>query len=207
VNAGVSAEKSRLREEGLDRRRALSLEDWKQRSKPILARLADLKPVQSAPLILAYAASKDNEVNTLPLIDDLAQHGRRVALPSLAPKRTMVWRTVSGVDDLILGRFGILEPGTHCRTVDVMQQEAVVLVPGICFSPIGQRIGYGGGYFDRFLSEFPGMAIGLAFDFQVRPSLPEEPHDVRVDFIVCETTAYDCREKGSLQSDGSDRSD
>jgi 5-formyltetrahydrofolate cyclo-ligase len=67
------------------------------------------------------------------------------------------------------------------------------LVPGILFSARGQRIGYGGGYFDRFLAGFPGTSIGLAFDFQICRSLPEESHDVRLDFVVCESAVHENR--------------
>lgn len=189
----ISAEKSLLRAEGLARRQALSVADWEERSGRVLARLEEVELVRTAPLVLTYAASKDNEVDTRPFINALTGAGRRVGVPSVAAGRSMIWRSIAGTVDLSRGRFGILEPAEQCPALDGMPADTVVLVPGILFSRHGQRIGYGGGYFDRFLKRFPGIAIGLAFDFQVVPSIPEEPHDVRVDLVVSESAVCVCR--------------
>jgi 5-formyltetrahydrofolate cyclo-ligase len=189
----IPSEKSVLRERGLERRRALSPEEWEARSKRVVSQLETLERFRSAPLVLTYAASKDNEVDTQPLIEALTGAGRRVAVPSVAPGRTMIWRAIAGLADLCPGRFGILEPAERCPLVDANRADTVVLVPGILFSARGQRIGYGGGYFDRFLAGFPGTSIGLAFDFQICRSLPEESHDVRLDFVVCESAVHENR--------------
>lgn len=189
----VSEEKSSLRERGLEQRRTLSVEEYRMRSTAVLARLETVDAYENASLVLTYAANKDREVDTLPLIAALIHDGRRVAVPAVAEKGGLLWRAVSDGQELVSGRFGILEPGPACPLIENFAVDAVVLVPGILFSSDGYRIGYGGAYFDRFLRDSPVKSIGLAFDFQLFGSIPVEPHDEPVDWVVCESAVYDCR--------------
>ena len=102
----------------------------------------------------------------------------------------MEWRRVRQLSELSLGRFGILEPQDGSPVVESFAEGTVVLVPGIVFTPRGDRIGYGGGYFDRFLKTFTGVSIGLCFDFQVVEQLETEDHDVAMNIVVTENAVY-----------------
>jgi 5-formyltetrahydrofolate cyclo-ligase len=94
---------------------------------------------------------------------------------------------------LVPGPYGILEPRRDTREYVVPPDDAPVIVPGIAFSPAGHRIGYGKGYYDRFLAAHHGLKLGLAYEMQIVPSIPSDTHDVPVDLVITETATYDCR--------------
>ena len=95
-------------------------------------------------------------------------------------------------DNLVPGKFGILEP---IETMKIAYKNIdLVLVPGIVFDKEGHRIGYGFGYYDKFLKKVPkAIKIGLAFDFQIIDKIPTEIHDVLVDMIVSEKRVIECK--------------
>lgn len=91
--------------------------------------------------------------------------------------------------DLVAGRFGIFEPDPETCPLVPIEALDVIIVPALGYTPTGERLGKGGGYYDRLLG-FPerrGRAIGVCFDCQITDSLPTEPHDQRVDLVVTES--------------------
>ncbi len=119
-------------------------------------------------------------------------------LGSLTPGKTWAFPRLDGqrvnfypVDDLATmtpGTFGILEPPGE----DVAPEPDMILVPGVAYDMHGNRLGRGGGYYDRFLSRFGGYRLAIAFDFQVLLSVPTDPHDKSVQAIVSETGVRIC---------------
>jgi 5-formyltetrahydrofolate cyclo-ligase len=153
-------------------------------------RLWVLPTFQDAKLVLAYVSAKDNEVDSHEIITRLLEEGRHVACPAIAPDNRLVWRRIESLGCLVPGQYGIPVPDPErCRVV-TPDPSCVVLVPGIAFARDGHRIGYGCGYFDRFLRDFPCASLGLAYDFQVIDPLPHGPHDIRVDFVLTESMTY-----------------
>ena len=102
-----------------------------------------------------------------------------------------VARVVEDRSQLAPGRFGVLEPGAGCPVVPLNQLD-LVLVPGVAFDSLGGRLGRGKGFYDRLLAEVRGHKCGVAFDFQFVPSVPVEPHDIRVDSILTPTRWHLC---------------
>jgi len=151
-----------------------------------------LHALEVARVFLCYVSSKDNEADTHPLIEALIQDGITVLVPIAKPKGVLLWSDLHGLEELEPGRFGILEPRAECVRIVEPPEEGVVIVPGIAFSTDCRRIGYGGGYFDRFLATFRGASIGLAFDMQIADDWQSEPRDVPLDFVVTESRIY-CR--------------
>lgn len=188
----IAEEKAMLREQGLAERRSLSLRERREKSVQIRDHLKQLAAFERASLVLTYVGAKDGEVETLPLITTLTQGGRRVAVPSIVTRGFMIWRQISGIEQFYGSRFGIPEPRKECPEIKKIPTDAVILVPGILYSPSGYRIGYGGGYFDRFLKSFPGTSVGVAFQMQVMNRLPIESHDIPVDYLVTEMDILDC---------------
>ncbi|MCC6486046.1 MAG: 5-formyltetrahydrofolate cyclo-ligase [Candidatus Hydrogenedentes bacterium] len=182
--------KQYIRSRSLAIRRALGREECIARSRAVLARLPVLPEFMRAPLVLTYVASKDQEVDTRPLFRLLSGEGRSVGVPRVAGRGAMEWRRVSGLSELAVGHFGIREPNDGAPLLESFPEGTVVLVPGIAFTRQGDRIGYGGGYFDRFLSTFGGVSIGLAFDFQIVETFELEDHDIPVDIVVAESSVY-----------------
>lgn len=184
--------KREIRARMLAKRKALAPEEYAARSGAVLARLLTLPEFSRAPLVLTYVASKDQEVDTRPLFPRLSAEERGIGVPRVLGRGAMEWRRVRQLSELAPGRFGILEPQDGSPVLESFPEGTVVLVPGIAFSRQGDRIGYGGGYFDRFLRRFSGIPIGLAFDFQVVKQLNADAHDVPVSIVVTESAVY-CR--------------
>lgn len=156
----------------------------------IRERLTQLPEFQETPIILTYVSSIENEADTHALIKDCLAVGRQVLVPVAMPGRRLVWSVLREMDDLAQGRFGVLEPMEARRRLVEPPPGALALVPGLVFTPEGDRIGFGGGYYDRFLATFSGMKVGLAYDMQIVPSIPLEAHDVPMDAVVTEAAVY-----------------
>ncbi len=150
---------------------------------------------RAASAVALYAA-KDNEVATAELLAGALGSGRTVMLPRWNRARGEIEAAV--VDDpaaLVPGKFGILEPPAGARTIAAgALAGALVCVPGLAFGPAGQRLGRGGGHYDRFLAALSPEAItvGLAYSFQLLDGVPEGPTDRRLNFIVTEFALHRC---------------
>lgn len=178
--------KAQIRHRMLDLRRALAPEQAAVLSVSILERLCRIEAFRSARQVLTYVASKDNEVDTNPLIAKLLGEGREVAVPLVVSDETMRWIRINSLEKLKPGRFGILEPQEDRTEIEPGSESSACVVPGIAFDVIGHRIGYGKGFFDRFLAVYSGLTFGLAYDFQVFASLPFDAHDHSVGTVVTE---------------------
>ncbi|MGA1861371.1 5-formyltetrahydrofolate cyclo-ligase [Deferribacter thermophilus] len=126
--------------------------------------------------------SFNNEVRTIKLIEYLKDNGKEVFLPVVYKERLTVG-CFEGFKDLVPGKYGIREP----KRVSSVDNFDVVVVPGVVFDNNCYRLGYGKGYYDRFLkSIYAKVLIGFAYDFQVVEKLPVESHDVKLDFVLTE---------------------
>ena len=193
---GTDADKSSLRSNYLTARRRIDPATKAALDARILGRLEGFEIYASAELVLAYV-SYGNEVDTRSVIESALASGKRVAVPRVSPhKRKMDFFEISGMGDLAEGFKGILEPkhglSSPLGTEDLLG--SVCLVPGLVFDSAGHRIGYGGGYYDRYLQFYPGDKIALARSTQVSSNpLPTESCDVPVDFIVTDACVWSCR--------------
>lgn len=193
---GTDADKSSLRSNYLTARRRIDPATKAALDARILERLAGFDLYADAGLVLAYV-SYGNEVDTRAVIESALASGKRVAVPRVLPhKHKMDFYEIDGMGDLEEGFKGILEPrrgvSSPLGTVDLLG--SVCLVPGLVFDAEGHRIGYGGGYYDRFLQFYPGDKIALARSAQVSSNpLPTESSDVPVDFIVTDSGVWHCR--------------
>lgn len=114
----------------------------------------------------------------------------------------VVWRprglasyAVSSLGELIVGERGLLEPDPD-RAEPIGEEIDLVLVPGLAFDRNGGRIGYGAGFYDRFLAGTPAVKVALAYSLQLIDAVPVEPHDVPVDRILTEEESIVCRVAG-----------
>lgn len=149
----------------------------------IAANLLSHNDLASAQTVLLYAALPD-EPDTLELIRHFIAQGRRVLLPSVVGDDLWL-RVYTTPQESVVGAFGITEPTGQLFT-DFAAIDCA-LVPGVAFSPHGQRLGRGRGYYDRLLShpDFTGVKkVGCAFRYQLFPTLPTEPHDILMDDVV-----------------------
>lgn len=193
-------QKSSIRQEALRRRRALSVGVSARHSQAIADQLLHaMPPLASARCIGLYAASPD-EVQTSALATRLFAAGKKLCFPRVIEQadRTMAYAAVTAWEELIPGFADILEPPQSAPMVAADAIDCLCL-PGVAFDPAGHRVGRGAGYYDRWLRTYHGCRIGLAFECQMYPILPPDPHDQRVDWIVteqrtiaCQTTARTC---------------
>jgi len=136
-----------------------------------------------------------NEVSTDIIFDDAVAAGRAVFYPRLKrASATLELCQVESRADLAPGAYGILEPGTPALHIASLPP-SVVVVPGLVFTPQGERIGRGGGHYDRLLAELSKVAphaitVGLAYSFQLLDQLPQAAWDRRLSFVVTESAIY-----------------
>lgn len=178
--------KDRIRARVLERRRALAPEDVRCWSQRIDAQVRAMPVWDRCPAILSYVDAKGNETPTRGLITAALAKGRQVLVPVVAPGRTLVWSEIHSLDELVPARFGIFEPRPDALRPTTPPPGALCLVPGIAFTRDGYRVGYGGGYYDRFLAGFDGTAIGLAFEAQVIEGFTPDVYDMPVERVVTE---------------------
>lgn len=183
--------KARIREALLVKRRGISIIENAELSARVSERLLRLNEVKSAKRLLCYASVR-NEVETVGLIRQLMKNGAQVYLPRIRSGRGMDAVRVTSFEALNRNRFGIPEP-TGDEIIDPAALD-VALVPGVGFDHSGRRLGYGAGYFDKYLAKCACPLIGLAFEMQRVEILPEEEHDVRMHIVVTENAVYDNRE-------------
>lgn len=129
--------------------------------------------------------SKDIEVDTLSLIRAAWANGKRVAVPRCVTEtREMDFFYITNMSDLEEGAFGVLEPiADKCEKVTDFSK-GLCIVPGLSFDAEGYRLGYGKGYYDRFLSKFQGDTVGLCYSNCIKWKLPHGYYDKPVDLIV-----------------------
>src|SRR5690606_37266282 len=116
--------------------------------------------------------------------------GCRIYVPVAMDRHELEWCRLRNMNDLAVGSFGVLEPRPEARVTGSPPGGVPVIVPGVAFTPTGDRLGYGHGYFDGFLSGHDGLTIGLAYECQMVPDFPTEAHDVALDFVVTEKAVY-----------------
>ncbi|MFW6323666.1 MAG: 5-formyltetrahydrofolate cyclo-ligase, partial [Desulfovibrionales bacterium] len=160
------------------------------RSRRIHAHLRTLPAWRSATEVLLYAPVR-NEVDTWPIFDELRSRGIRTLLPRCreCEPGKMEWAEASCREDLAAGAFNIPEPHQdRCPSTRTFSPD-LILIPGVAFDRSGFRLGYGGGYYDRFLSglaDQSSLLAGLAFQFQVVAALPRQKWDIPLHVLITE---------------------
>lgn len=174
--------KSLLRKQLLEARQALSPGARQAQSQAIMRRLGTLAPFRSAHVVLAYSALPA-EVDVAPLLLASLAQGKVVGLPRVDGPRLDPRRWIP-TESLVRGRFGVWEPAPSATPL-APESLDLVLVPGVGFDHEGHRLGFGQGFYDRFLATLPtAFRVGLAFREQVVPQLPVTSKDIGMDWVV-----------------------
>lgn len=181
---GCAAEKAVLRQK-LMRQRA-ALENRAERSQAIFERILMNKRYRSAENIFIYI-SKPEEADTRALIGRSLEMGKKLFAPCCtAGSQEMRFYRFQSLEELRPGSFGVLQPdpaiGVPAARSDM--EGALCIVPGLAFDRTGVRLGYGKGYYDRFLSRNAVFRMGICFEALLLEALPAQPHDIRMQAIV-----------------------
>lgn len=187
--------KNNLRKEILEKRKNLPSEEVKQSSEKILDFILSSDFYKNSKVIMAYIDFR-NEVMTEKLIKTAISDGKRVVVPIsiVETRQLLLSEIINYEEELEESTYGILEPKKeYIREVDPSLVD-LVLVPGVAFDRRGFRIGYGAGYYDRFLEKVrkDTEKVALAFDIQMVDNAYEDEHDFPVEYIVTESGIIEC---------------
>lgn len=175
-------DKKALRREIGEKKRALTDAQIESRSRTLAQKLFQTRQYREAKSLFAYL-SFNQEVRTALIIRRAWEDGKRVAVPKVCGEEMrFIW--IDSFDDLSPdGAYGIPEPAGDGPVAD--DGEALVLMPGLAFDAQGRRVGYGGGYYDRYLSAHPGHpTVALCYDFQHLDALEVESHDIPAGLVI-----------------------
>ena len=173
--------KQELRKEKIANRRKIF--DRDEKNEKILKNVTECDIYKCAQTIMVYI-SYNGEVDTKALIEKALSDGKKLCAPVCIDKETMVAKSFNSYDELIIGAYGIKEPqGAEVCDIDL------ILVPGVAFSKNLYRIGYGAGYYDRFLEKNSAITCGLFYEEQKADFL-EDSHDKQLDFVITEEKIY-----------------
>lgn len=180
----------------------IRVREWKKSLEPeyvmrhsecILKRLYLMEQYKNAGVLYTYV-SYNQEVDTHPLIKQAIRDGKRVAVPKVIGNE-MHFFYIETLEQLVSGYQGILEPST---SVEAKDEEILMILPGLAFDATGTRIGYGKGFYDRYLEHNESSRIYnlvCTFDYQVVSHLEADPWDIKVDAIITETRTIICKNK------------
>jgi 5-formyltetrahydrofolate cyclo-ligase len=161
----------------------LSEEKRVEYTQQISAQLFDLVEWKQAKVI-GITIAIPPEIPTLHMVEQAWREGKEVVIPKCHPKnKTMQFKKITSFEQLESVYSGLLEPVES--TVEIAADRIdLLIVPGLAFTKEGYRLGFGGGYYDRFLSTYNGSTIALAYEYQLVEELPVELHDIPVQQIV-----------------------
>ena len=174
-------DKKQLRDQIRQQKRAMTQEQIEEKSAELGRRFLASELYKNADTIYGYLPY-NQEVRTVPMLEQALRDGKRVAVPKVYGDR-MRFLLMTDLSLVEKGYAGIPEPVADGPAAD--DPRALVLMPGLAFDPQGHRIGYGGGFYDKFLEEEPGHpTLALCYDFQMLPQLDTEEHDIPVDCVI-----------------------
>ena len=174
-------DKKELRRSIRERKRAMTEEEIVSRSEKLGVLFAQSEAYKNAKTIYGYLPYNP-EVRTVPMLEQALKDGKKVAVPKVYGDE-MKFLYLDDLTKVSKGYAGIPEPIADGPVAD--DETALVLMPGLAFDPQGHRIGYGGGFYDKFLAAEPKHpTLALCYEFQMLPELDTEEHDIPVDTVL-----------------------
>ena len=157
--------------------------------RSIAAHLLAMPEYQEAQTVFCFV-STPREINTLPILEDILRSGKQLCVPLCVDKGVMETRLVTDLSQLRPGAYGLMEPPADAPLVCVDDIDFAVLPCTTC-NHLGQRLGKGGGYYDRFLSHYRGGTVLLCREKLIREEIPLEPHDYPIPWVLTEKGLYE----------------
>lgn len=200
----MEEKKRKIRQEFLKKRNNLSLDEIKSKSEKIEKELFSLPEFQRAKTVMFYVSFR-SEVETEKMTGNALKLKKKIVIPVVHGEKIVVSEIKNLKKELTKGSFGIREPKKEFRRRVNQKEIDLVVVPGVVFDKRGGRLGYGRGYYDRFLRSksiksrmsrsHQCALIGLAFDLQIARKIPLVKGDMKVDKIVTESGIVDCKDR------------
>ncbi|MCE5251029.1 5-formyltetrahydrofolate cyclo-ligase [bacterium] len=181
------SEKHILRERMKALRASMNIMDYRIWSNSIRKTCETLPELARSYTVHAYVSALNNEADTLGLILDLFEKGRKVVVPKCSKDSHIFYNIrIDSLDDLKPARFGLMEPDYNPEKEVRPEQLDIVIAPLLAFDRSGGRLGFGGGYYDYLLGRCWCPKVGIGFSFQEVDEVPLEIHDRKLDIIVTE---------------------
>ena len=191
-------DKKVIRKKMLEERAKISSNDILEKSSAIKDTLFSLSQYKESNFIFSFISFKD-EVNTHEIIKDSIAIGKKVGVPISVPKtkELLVSEIIDFDKELELSYYDILAPKDEYIRIVSPKVVDLVLVPGVAFDKRGYRVGYGGGYYDRFFNKLEKgvIKIGLCYEMQILPEVPTDIYDIPIDYIITEKGLINCTQK------------
>lgn len=183
----IKKQKDDIREEYKERRRNMSAEEKFRRDTAVCKAAEGLVSFRYAEYVLLYAATPD-EIDVNEIARAAFEKGKKVCFPRCDKKtHTMKYHIVNSLDELQPDAYNLLEPAEDAPIYDPASPGgAVCFVPGLVYDRAGYRLGYGKGFYDRYLSAFSGCTIGIVYSDYILPEVPRGRFDVSVDILLTE---------------------
>ncbi|BDU50887.1 5-formyltetrahydrofolate cyclo-ligase [Haliovirga abyssi] len=172
--------KNILRKELLKNRRNLKFEYVTKYSKELFENFIKTKEYKNSKIIMSYMSIK-NEVDTKWFNEAIIKNGKKLVLPIIDNNDEIQPILVKKLSKMKVGKYNILEP-----IGDVIEKQKIdlIIVPGVGFDKSYNRIGFGKGYYDKFLKNYKGIKVGVAYDFQIVDKIDADEYDVKMDMIL-----------------------
>ena len=189
----AALEKQRLREERLAAREALSEQERSVLDNRITQKLLATSEYAEATTVLTYV-SVLSEVSTRMFVECALHDGKTVAVPRCLPGHCLEFVAIASLEQLVAAPFNLLEPAKELPALTEDQKNnSICIVPALLVDAKGYRLGYGAGFYDRFLSTYPGKKICLAYQQNLsRTMLPHTALDAAVDLVITESEVLTC---------------
>jgi len=185
--------KSEIRKIVAARRNEFPAEDLKNKTKMIFDRFIATDDFVNALRIHTYISTRPGEIDTRELVNHMDRCGKQIVIPKLHKKNGYFQRAnFISWDHMVKNSDGYLEPAVGLD--DDLSDIDLVIVPTVAVSVLGQRVGYGGGFYDRLLKNTFAKKIVLAFEFQVFEYIESTVHDIRIDKIITELRIINTRQ-------------
>ncbi len=183
----IKRQKDAIREVYKPKREAIPADVKAELDRKIFDTFTSLATYRYASVLLLYYPKPD-EVNILPIAEKALQDGKKVAFPRCMPDiHDMNYHFITSVDDLKEGTYGIFEPDENLPKYDRESGEpAACIIPALVYDKKGYRLGYGKGYYDRYLSSYTGTKVGMIYNDFILDTVPRGRFDLAVDFLVTE---------------------
>ena len=190
----IPEQKQNLREEARRFLASLNAERRRAAGQKILSHLRSWDVWVAARTVCAFSALRSEPDVLTPWPD-----GKKIILPRVVGSQVSL-HLVDNSEVLVAGSFGILEPAPNAPLA--LAKADLILVPGLAFDRGGVRLGRGGGYYDRLLTDFEGLRVGVCFEESVLERIPAEPHDARMDFLMTPGGIISCGTQNTHRDSG-----
>ncbi|MCF0228752.1 MAG: 5-formyltetrahydrofolate cyclo-ligase [Parasporobacterium sp.] len=187
-------DKKEIRSHMSEIKKSLTADEIRRQSGEMSAHLLKMDAFADADTVFAFL-SFNEEIDTGIILEKAFAAGKKVAVPRIG-KKGMEFCYISSINDCVPGYMGIREPSADTQVSDGTEKNVFMIMPGLAFGKKGERIGYGAGYYDRYLAAHAGMNIikaAVGYDFQLTDSLPSDEYDVLTDYVITPAGVFEVK--------------